>query len=113
MSKNAELMIRDRFVYARPKMSSPPISVLPCRLLGVEHDLYSAPDGGQRLLQDRNLVIARHVSARQLQLFLASELNPNETTLLKRALTSCFLTGRSSSLVAASSIDGLLKQRYF
>jgi hypothetical protein len=33
--------------------------------------------------------------------------------VVKERLTSCFLTGRSSSLVAASSIDGLLKQCYF
>jgi hypothetical protein len=43
-------------------------------LLGLKYDLYSASDGSQRLLQDCNLVVAGHVSARQLQLFLQAGL---------------------------------------
>jgi hypothetical protein len=57
-------------VYARPEVFSPSITVLPCSLLGLKYDLYSAADGSERLLQNCNLVVARHVSARQLQLFL-------------------------------------------
>jgi hypothetical protein len=42
----------------------------------------------------------------------ASRLNRQDDAV-EGGLTSCFLTGRSSSLVAASSIDGLPEQRYF
>ena len=42
----------------------------------------------------------------------ASGLNQRDD-VVKERLTSCFLTGRSSSLVAASSIDGLYRQCHF
>src|SRR6266566_4921294 len=42
----------------------------------------------------------------------ASGLNQRDD-IVEEGLTSCFLTGRSSSLVAASSIDGLYRQCHF
>ena len=62
-NQNVEL-VRNRLVYARPEVPSPSIPVFPCSLLGFKNDLYAAPNRSQRLFQDCNLVIARHISTR-------------------------------------------------
>lgn len=51
-------------------MLAPSLSVLPCSLFLIEDVFYAAANEGERIFQDRNFVVSRHVLAGQLELFL-------------------------------------------
>ena len=54
-------------------MSSPSVSIFTSGLLCVKNDLDAASDGGQRFLEDRDLVVSRHLAPGELQLFLGDK----------------------------------------
>lgn len=59
--------------HSPPQMSAPLLPVLSRRLLLIENKLYATADKGQRILQNRHLIISGHVFARQLELFLLED----------------------------------------
>lgn len=88
-------------------MSTPSIAVFTGGLLLRKDELYSLADSSERLFEDGHLLVPRHVAARELQVFLDESMSGGNAALMEPERTSCFFTGRNSSFVAASSIDGL------
>lgn len=58
--------------HSPPQMSTPPLSVLACRLLLVQDELYALANEGQGVLENGDFVISGHVLTRQFELFLHS-----------------------------------------
>lgn len=87
-------------------MSSPPFTVFPSSLLSLQHVIDSTTDGSEGVLQDGNLVVSRHILSREIELFL-EKMSTSAVNREGYKHTNCFFTGRSSSLVVASSMDGL------
>lgn len=76
-----------------------------CRVLG-DDSLDTGANGRERVFEMGHLFLARKAVGRSLEQFLYTNIRPRGNQGCTQ-LTSCFLTGRNSSLVCASSIEGL------
>jgi hypothetical protein len=93
-------------VNIRPQVAPPSFPILTGSLFLSQHCLNTTTNCSKGIFKNGNFIIPRHVLARKLELFLKG--GQEKATIRHCAgLTSCFFTGRNSSFVAASSIDGL------
>ena len=52
------------YIHVRPKMPTPPFSIFTGGLLGLQYEFDSSTNGSKGVLQDRNLVVSRHIFSR-------------------------------------------------